>query len=98
STTASYAFCPAPHRKQLLRLFVRHFCEHPLLPDRRTGTTRTSKQIRDDAVHEMYQFCFQRGLREVWGYMWTAWYCQAKSRLWMRSSEAKFIGRWRTTM
>ncbi|KAJ6589540.1 hypothetical protein B0H19DRAFT_921865 [Mycena capillaripes] len=46
----------------------------------------------------MYQFCLQRGLREVWAYMWTAWYCPTKFRLWMRSSELSFIGRWRTTM
>ncbi|KAJ7787703.1 hypothetical protein B0H14DRAFT_2169547, partial [Mycena olivaceomarginata] len=46
----------------------------------------------------MYQFCFQRGLREVWTYMWTAWYCPTKFRLWVRSSEPNFIGRWRTTM
>jgi hypothetical protein len=97
ATTATYVFCPAPHRKQLLRIFVRHFCEHPLLPDR-AGSTRSSEKLRYDAVWEMYQFCFQRGLREVWGYMWTAWYCPTKFRLWVRSSEPKFIGRWHTTM
>ncbi|KAJ7938749.1 hypothetical protein B0H13DRAFT_2301394 [Mycena leptocephala] len=93
----SYVFCPAAHRKQILRIFIRHFCEHPSLPDR-TGSTRTSAQIRYDSVHEMYNFCHQRGLREVWGYMWSAWYCPAKYRLWARSSEPNFIGRWRTTM
>ncbi|KAJ6527024.1 hypothetical protein B0H19DRAFT_1334985, partial [Mycena capillaripes] len=56
----TYAFCPAPHRKQLLRIFIRNFCEHLLLPDR-AGSTRTSDKIRYDAVWEMYQFCFQTG-------------------------------------
>jgi hypothetical protein len=93
----TYVFCPAAHRKQLLRIFIRHFCEHPLLPDR-SGTTRTAAQIRYDAVWEMYKYCEQRGLREVWGYMWTAWYCPAKYKLWARSSQPEFIGRWRTTM
>ncbi|KAK6992406.1 hypothetical protein R3P38DRAFT_3331190 [Favolaschia claudopus] len=46
----------------------------------------------------MYLFCFQRGLREVWGYMWSAWYCPAKWKLWARSTSEDFIGRWRTTM
>ncbi|KAJ7847122.1 hypothetical protein B0H14DRAFT_3867552 [Mycena olivaceomarginata] len=46
------------------------------------GSTRSSEKIRYDAVWETYQFCFQRGLREVWGYMWTAWYCPTKFRLW----------------
>ncbi|KAJ6484694.1 hypothetical protein C8R45DRAFT_829706, partial [Mycena sanguinolenta] len=93
----NYVFCPAPHRKQILRIFMRHFCEHPLLPDR-SGNTRTSKEIRDAAVYEMYKFCEQRGLREVWGYVWAAWYCPAKYKLWARSSQPDFIGRWRTTM
>ncbi|KAK7006843.1 SWIM-type domain-containing protein [Favolaschia claudopus] len=97
SVVPGYLFCPAPHRRQILRLFIRHFCEHPLLPDRR-GTSRTPKQIRDDAVRDMYLFCFQRGLREVWGYMWTAWYCPAKWKLWARSTSEDFISRWRTTM
>jgi hypothetical protein len=61
----NYVFCPAPHRRQILCIFIRHFCEHPLLPDR-SGNTRTSKQIRYDAVFEMYKFCEQRSLREVW--------------------------------
>ncbi|KAJ6614851.1 hypothetical protein B0H10DRAFT_2043768 [Mycena sp. CBHHK59/15] len=45
----------------------------------------------------MYHFCYQRGLREVWGYMWVAWYCPAKYRLWARASQPNFIGRWQTT-
>ncbi|KAJ6602864.1 hypothetical protein DFH09DRAFT_810636, partial [Mycena vulgaris] len=27
----NYTFCPAPHRRQILRIFIRHFCEHSLL-------------------------------------------------------------------
>ncbi|KAJ7939063.1 hypothetical protein B0H13DRAFT_2301273 [Mycena leptocephala] len=77
----TYVFCPAAHRKKLLRMFIRHFCEHPLLPDR-SGTTRTGAQIWYDTV---YKYCEQRGLREMWGYMWTAWYCPAKYKLWARS-------------
>ncbi|KAK7013399.1 hypothetical protein R3P38DRAFT_3322497 [Favolaschia claudopus] len=46
----------------------------------------------------MYLFCFQRGLREVWGYLWSAWYCPPKWKLWARSTSEDFIGRWRTTM
>ncbi|KAK6984659.1 SWIM-type domain-containing protein [Favolaschia claudopus] len=93
----AYVFCPAPHRAQILRIFIRHFCEHPLLPDR-TGNLRSSKQIRAAAVFEMYTFCKQRGLREVWAYMWTAWYCPGKYKIMARASQPDFIGRWRTTM
>ncbi|KAJ7670053.1 hypothetical protein DFH06DRAFT_981537 [Mycena polygramma] len=38
AASPTYVFCPAPHRKQLLRMFVRHFCEHSLLPDPRRGS------------------------------------------------------------
>ncbi|CAK5263435.1 unnamed protein product [Mycena citricolor] len=92
-----YEFCRPPHRSQLLHTFIRHGCLHPLLPERH-GERRNKDQIRRDCVFEMYTFCKQRGLREVWGYMWEAWYCPAKWRLWARSSQPNFIGRWRTTM
>ncbi|KAK6966913.1 SWIM-type domain-containing protein [Favolaschia claudopus] len=82
---------------QLLRIFIRHFCEHPLLRTARE-IFRSAKQIRDAAVFEMYKFCEQRGLREVWAYMWTAWYCPSKYKLMARASQPDFIGRWRTTM
>ncbi|KAF9023728.1 hypothetical protein BDZ89DRAFT_892707, partial [Hymenopellis radicata] len=77
-------------------LFTKHFCEHPLLPDR-LGNNRTAEQIRADAVYEMYTFCYQRGLREVWGYMWTSWYAPKKWALWARSSSPRLF-RLRTTM
>ncbi|KAJ7171174.1 hypothetical protein C8R46DRAFT_1262353, partial [Mycena filopes] len=45
----------------------------------------------------MYDFCFKRGLREVWGYFWTSWYAPQRWKLWARSS-APFVSRLRTTM
>ncbi|KAF5337457.1 hypothetical protein D9758_018013 [Tetrapyrgos nigripes] len=70
SKDPSYVFCPAPHRKQLLHLFTRHFCQHPIFPERFQTESMTSEEIRRNAVLEMYQFCYVHGLREVWGYMW----------------------------
>jgi hypothetical protein len=32
SKDATYTFCLAPHRKPLLRLFMKHFCQHPSFP------------------------------------------------------------------
>ncbi|THV01357.1 hypothetical protein K435DRAFT_565736, partial [Dendrothele bispora CBS 962.96] len=91
-------FCPAPHRKQLLHLFTRHFCQHPLLPERLEADCWTAEQIRRNAVMEMYNFCFQRGLREVWGYMWTSWYSPKMWELWARSTNSQLLSRLRTTM
>ncbi|KAF8905333.1 hypothetical protein CPB85DRAFT_1224735, partial [Mucidula mucida] len=85
ATPSGYSFCPAPHRSQALHIFTKHFCKHPLLPgcdDRYC----VAKEIHDDAVHEMYMFCYQRGLRELWGYMWTLWYYLKKWQLWARST------------
>ncbi|CAK5266892.1 unnamed protein product [Mycena citricolor] len=97
ATTSTYVFCPAAHRRQILHMFIRHGCLHPLLPDR-NGNLRDKDDIRHDCVFEAYQFCKQRGLREVWAYLWEAWYCPTKWKLWARSSQPNFIGRWRTTM
>lgn len=95
SADATYQFCPAPHRRQILHLFTVHFCLHPLFPER--DGTYTKKQIRDRAVYEMYMFCWQRGLAEVWGYLWTSWYQPSRWKLWARST-SPYVSRLRTTM
>ncbi|KAJ7583748.1 hypothetical protein C8J56DRAFT_1054275 [Mycena floridula] len=46
SKDKSYVFCPAPHRKQLLRLFTKHFCQHTLFLER--DGRRTAEQIRQN--------------------------------------------------
>ncbi|KAH6869451.1 hypothetical protein BKA70DRAFT_1131754 [Coprinopsis sp. MPI-PUGE-AT-0042] len=45
----------------------------------------------------MYMFCYQRGLREVWGYMWANWYSPEMWKLWARST-SELLTRLRTTM
>ncbi|OCH85782.1 hypothetical protein OBBRIDRAFT_739263, partial [Obba rivulosa] len=90
-----YIFCPAPHCKQILHLFTKHFCQHPLLPEQ--TETHTAEEIRKNVVLEMYNFCYARGLREVWGYMWTRWYLEVQWLLWARSASPR-ISRLRTTM
>ncbi|KAF9474403.1 hypothetical protein BDN70DRAFT_842317, partial [Pholiota conissans] len=89
SPDPSYTFCPAAHRKQLLQLFTKHFCQHPIFPER--------KLIRSNGVKEMYEFCYTRGLREVWAYMWACWYTPKMWRLWARSASS-YLSRLRTTM
>lgn len=90
-----YTFCPAPHRKFLLRLFTKHFCQHPAFPSQ--DGLQSADDIRREAVHEMYSFCVKRGLREVWGYFWTSWYAPQRWKLWARST-SPFVSRLRTTM
>ena len=85
SKKLNYVFCPASHCKQLLHLFMKHFCQHPIFPE--CGSTKLSAQdICTNAVTEMYQFCYQRGFCEVWAYMWTSWYHPNVWKLWDQSS------------
>jgi hypothetical protein len=67
SKDRTYVFCGAQHRRGGLRLFIRHFCQHPLLPDQRGF--HTAEEIYEQAVKEMYTYCVQRGLAEVWAYI-----------------------------
>ena len=93
----TYEFCPLPHRLPILCLLTKHFCQHPLLPERH-GQPRSSEQIYRDSVYEMYIHCQNNHLREVWAYLWTNWYAPAKWKLWARSAYALAIPRKRTTM
>lgn len=95
SKDQNYVFCPAPHRKQILHLFTKHFCQHPLFAEK--DGNWTAKKIRENAVYKMYNFCRVRGLSEVWGYMWACWYSPKMWKLWARSS-SPYISRLRTTM
>ena len=95
SPNPEYVFCPAAHRRQILHLFTRHFCLHPVFPER--DGSWTAEEIRRNSVYEMYQFCYIRGLREVWGYLWACWYSPKMWRLWARST-TPYVSRLRTTM
>lgn len=93
----NYIFCPAAHRSRLLALFTTHFCQHPHLPERLEDGHWSVEKIHENAVRDMYLFCFTRGLREVWGYMWACWYSPSMWKIWARST-SPYISRLRTTM
>jgi len=95
SNDPSYVFCPAPHRKQILHMFTKHFCQHPLFAEH--DGKWTAEKIRRNAVYEMYSFCHIRSLREVWGYLWACWYSPKMWKLWARST-SPILSRLRTTM
>lgn len=96
SRDPNYTFCPAPHRANILRIFTRHFCLHPIFPNHR-GTTSTPSLIRETAVEEMYRHCKRNGLAEVWAYLWSQWYAPQRWPLWARST-SPYLSRLRTTM
>ncbi|KAF9507539.1 hypothetical protein BS47DRAFT_1282934, partial [Hydnum rufescens UP504] len=78
-------FCPAAHHKQLLSLITHHFCCHNFFPTC-SGTRQSPLKILDQCVHEMYTFCEQQGLTEVWAYMSNSWYSLPMQNLWAHSS------------
>ena len=96
----NYTFCPALHRRGLLRLFTKHFVQHPSLPDQHGY--HTPQDIYEKAVFEMYLYTIQRGLSEVWAYMWMSWYQPSQWKYWARSAskrtELMLVDRVRTTM
>ena len=93
----SYVFCPPAHRLPIIRLLSKHFCLHPLLPERH-GKPHSSMEIYHNSVHEMYIHCSRNNLFEVWAYMWVNWYTPEKWQLWAHSSYDKAISCRQTTM
>lgn len=92
-----YVFCPALHRAQLLQLFLCHFFQHPMLFERLKSKKWTKEQIHTNAVHKMYFFCKQWGLREAWAYFWNNWYSPSRWPLWACSTST-YLPRQQTTM
>ncbi|KAJ7029465.1 hypothetical protein C8F04DRAFT_41119 [Mycena alexandri] len=75
-------FCPAVYRDPILTMMERHYCAHPLLP----GNSHPSPEgIKRWAVSQMYKFCVEHDLREVWAYLWENWYRKSRWELWSRS-------------
>jgi hypothetical protein len=97
SKDTKYTFCPAWHRRGILLLFTKHFVQHMLFPERLQDGIWDAETICRNAAWEMYDYCYKRGLREAWGYLWTSWYSPKRWSLWARSSSPR-ISRLRTTM
>ncbi|KAJ6483695.1 hypothetical protein DFH09DRAFT_1340301 [Mycena vulgaris] len=75
-------FCPPSYREPIVSMMEKHFCAHPLLP----GYAEPSPEgIKRWAVQQMYKFCVEHGLPEVWAYLWENWYCESRWALWARS-------------
>ncbi|KAF8209015.1 hypothetical protein K438DRAFT_1754068 [Mycena galopus ATCC 62051] len=76
-------FCPSRFREPILKMMEKHYCAHPLLP----GYAHPSPEgIRRWAVCQMYKFCVEHELREVWAYLWENWYRRSRWELWVRSA------------
>ena len=91
-------FCGKEHRATIIAKFRIHFHQHPAIPfDDDMGTYFTAEEIHHGAVQDMYQYCFENDLSQVWAYMWNRWYTPKQWSLWARSVSDS-ISRLKTTM
>ena len=65
--------CSKESIKELIGLIKRHALLHPLIPICK-NIFLTSKEIRYQSVLEVYQFCHQKNLVDLQGYLWINWY------------------------
>ncbi|KAJ7194330.1 hypothetical protein GGX14DRAFT_339727, partial [Mycena pura] len=87
-------FCPVIHRDCIPAMMKTHAFAHPLIP----GYCFPSREaIKYWAVKQMYDFCVEHDLCEVWAYLWENWYRTGRWELWVRSVHPT-IPRLRTTM
>ena len=94
-TSARHTFCPIEHRDTVVGMMERHFCAHPFIP----GYSFPSPEgIKVWAVKQMYEFCFQHDLPNLWAYLWENWYRKGRWELWARSANPSEIPRLKTTM
>lgn len=91
-------FCPKPFRAHILAMFRQHTNMHMAIPCNADELHYlTAEQIRESCVKDMYFYCFDNKLPQVWSYLWNNWYCPTKWVLWARS-ESDLISVLRTTM
>ncbi|EEB88766.1 hypothetical protein MPER_13221 [Moniliophthora perniciosa FA553] len=75
-------FCPEELRSRIVDMMETHLNAHPMIPG---YSAPTAEGIRYWAVKQMYQFCEEHDLREVWAYLWENWYRPKRWNLWARS-------------
>lgn len=75
-------FCPVDFRKTIIDMMERHYCAHPDIPG---YAAPEAAAIKRWAVQQMYTFCHNNGLPELWAYLWENWYRSGRWELWARS-------------
>jgi hypothetical protein len=71
TTPERHTFCPIEHCTTVVEIMEHHFCAHPLIPG---YSAPTPEGIKAWAVKQMYEFCAQLELPNLWAYLWENWY------------------------
>ncbi|KAF0554669.1 ATP-dependent DNA helicase pif1 [Gigaspora margarita] len=69
------AICPEEHKKSLLNMIRKHIVMHPLIPVKK-NTFLTLLEIYYQCTLEAYNFCKQKDLKNLWGYLCTYLICK----------------------
>ncbi|KAJ7732044.1 hypothetical protein DFH07DRAFT_871091 [Mycena maculata] len=94
SRSGTRVFCPSDLRKDIIVMMETHFCAHPLIPG---YAPPNPPGIKRWAVKQMYEYCVNNDLPEVWAYLWENWYRDGRWQLWARAPHPQ-IPRLKTTM
>jgi len=89
--------CAEEDIQDILKMIKRHSVLHPLIPINE-GTFLTSDDIYRRSVKEAYDYCKQKNLVYLWGYLWINWYKKNCWTLFARASYSKALPLARTTM
>lgn len=91
-------FCEKEFRGSIIEKFRVHLHQHPEIPFNDEHHTRfTAAEIYEGAAKDMYEFCYEHDLLQVWAYLWNQWYTPNQWKLWAWSAD-KAIPRLKTTM
>ena len=71
TTPEGHTFCPIEHCTTVVEIMERHLCAHPLILG---YSVPTPEGIKTWAVKQMYEFCVQHKLPNLWAYLWENWY------------------------
>jgi hypothetical protein len=95
STNERHTFCLVDLRLDVINMMEHHFCAHPLIPG---YSAPTPEGIKAWAVKQIYQFCEEHNLPNLWAYLWENWYRRGRWELWARCGNPAEIPRLKTTM
>jgi len=97
SNNCDMRFCPKELRETIVEKMAYHFHLHPLIPND-ANQYLMDNEIWLLSVHEMYEFCVQHDLKNVWAYLWMNWYQKTHWILWARAAHSQKICLFKTTM
>jgi hypothetical protein len=79
TTNEQQTFCPLEDHTTVIELMEHHFCTHPLIP---SYSAPSPEGIKAWAVKQMYDFCVDKDLPNLWAYLWENWYQRGRWELW----------------